>query len=333
MKTAVLGLWLVAALSAAALAGDAGDPRIRDEIGDPHAWSSWRDPQRLRREYSDYRVTPLSTEQFGKGLRWEFKIRAAGQHFSDLFSEFQIGEPFERISIWVRNPERKKIKFFLKLVDCNDHDYAPQPLGVPLGNTADWQRIEFAYGQFRSAPWAHGKKGPLDPPVKSLVLVVVDVDPGEAYRLEFARLEMDRPQKQAFQVVEAIAPRVVDAGSDLAVRLSLKAEQPVRDDYPMVVSLLHVSAGGKRQLWRKWQIDPSVPTSRWKPGEPAALPPVAIHVPRFAAGGATSCTAAWVGPSSACRPVRHWCSTRCDPARAVRFPRRRSGRTTACPRC
>ena len=126
-----------------------------EDFGDGSRWTSTRDANRLDNENYYYRFSAVpEAGRSGKGLRWEFKIRDPKQRYNDLYGNFQIEEPFDRISIWVRNPAKKPILFWMKLVEEDGSDFAPEPLGVPIGATSDWQRVEFRLDQYHVAKWS-----------------------------------------------------------------------------------------------------------------------------------------------------------------------------------
>lgn len=249
------------------------------ELAKPEQWTSQRDAGRLAREDHYYRFSAARDERFGPVLRWEFKIRQAGQGFNDLFSLFAICEPFDEIRLWVRNGGRKPVNFFLKLVDADDGEYAPRPLGVTVSPKPEWQQVRFRYAQFGIAPWYRGRAAPLELPIKSLVLVVTGVQEGEEHQFEFAGLELVRPQARKIKIETSEAPAAIDAGEDLRLRLALSAEEPL-EDHPLVLSLLRDG-----QLYRKWHASLPRPSSQWKPGERIDVKIEPVHFPRYAPGG------------------------------------------------
>ena len=245
----------------------------------PSQWTSQRDAGRLARENDYYRFFASRDERFGPILRWQFKIRQSEQGFNDLFSLFAICEPFDEVRLWVRNGGKRRVTFFLKLVDADDGEYAPRPLGVTLSEKPEWQQVVFRYAQFDIAPWYRGRVAPLELPIKSVVLVLYGVKAGEEHQFDFAGLELVRPQAQKIKIECVGAPAVVKAGQDLRLRLALSAQMPLAD-HPLVLSLL-----GDGQLHRKWQAHLPKPSSQWKPGERVEIAMEPIHFPRYAPGG------------------------------------------------
>ncbi len=251
---------------------------VIDDFGDVSRWNAARDAQRLRNEYDYYRFTSSpASGRSGNGLRWEIKPKLG---YADIYGDFVIDEPFEKISIWVRNAARKPILFWMKLVEEDGSDYRTEPLGAPIGGTADWQRIEFKASQYQVAQWSKDENNSLDFPLKHVVLVVNGLSAGEEYHLDFDDLEVSRPTPEKVALVKAEGPGSVNAGDTASVRLTLSAGEPLRADYALALWCLR---DGK--VYRRWQVQPSVPTSRWKPGEAVEMPAVALTFPRFGGGG------------------------------------------------
>jgi hypothetical protein len=245
----------------------------------PQRWTSTRDSKRLGGENHYYRFFAAQDTRFGQVLRWEFQIRRPEQGFNDLFSLFPIDRPFDEIRMWVRNNGTQPVKFFVKLVDADDGEFAPRPLGVRLEARPEWQQVVFRAGQFATAPWYRGRVAPLEPPIKSLVLVVVDVKAEEKHQFDFAGLELMPARPKRIRVLEVKAPDALEAGQDFQARLALSADEPLADE-PLVLSLVCGS-----QLYRKWREPLPKPTHEWRPGERIQLTTAPIHFPRYAPGG------------------------------------------------
>lgn len=256
-------------------------PQLLEDFSSANRWTSSRDAARLQQENHHYCFdVRAEAGRTGTGLHWEFKVRDPKQGFNDLFSRFSIEEPFERVAIWVRNPQKKRLVFWIKLIDRDGADYAPQPLGVPIGGTDGWQRVEFPLAQYRLAGWSHDKNGKLDFPLQSLGLVVYEVNPGEEYQLDFDDLEVTPSPSEPVSVVRVEGPGQIRAGQEASLHLSLRAAAPLASDYPLTITWKH-----EAKILRAWEVQPAVATSRWKPGQAVALAPITFRVPQFAPGG------------------------------------------------
>ncbi|OGV68720.1 MAG: hypothetical protein A3K19_13265 [Lentisphaerae bacterium RIFOXYB12_FULL_65_16] len=284
MRHAVFSLCLVVLCHTAWSQEEAGRVNVRlDDFSDAAHWSSARDAARLESEYVYYRTAALpEAGRAGDGLRWEFKLRDEKQRFSDVYGALRVDEPFERISVWVRNPAKKAISLWLKLVEADGSDYAPTPMGVPIGGTADWQKVEFSFDQYHVPNWSKDENDSLDLPLKNVVIVVHDLNPGEDYQLDVDDLEISRPAPEKVNVVKVTGPAAgtVDVGRDASLQLSLAAGETLRGDYSLFVRLMH---DGKP--YQAWRVAPPTPTGQWKTGEPVEMPAVTTHFARFAMGG------------------------------------------------
>lgn len=246
---------------------------------DANQWSSLREQSRLNGENEYYRFTQASDERFGQILRWEFKIREPKQEYNDLSGLFPIATPWDEVRLWVRNGGSKATTFFLKLVDSDDAEYAPRPLGVTIPGDGGWHRVSFRYSQFDMAPWYRGRAAPLDLPVKSVGLVFYDVKAGEEHRFDFAGCELLRPPPRDIRVERIDAPTGLSAGEELRLGLTLSAGEAL-DDQPLVLSLIR-----NGQLARKWRVAFPKPLPQWHPDERIAVPIEPLHFPRYAEGG------------------------------------------------
>ena len=288
MRFAAISLCLIVLCQAGLAQEEAGRVKVRlDDFSGAGHWSSARGAGRMEREFVYYRTSTLpEARRKGNGLRWEFKVRDE-KRYTDLcgdmrFCDRPVDEPFDRISIWVRNPARKAISLWLKLVEADGSEYAPTPLGIPIGGTADWQKVEFSFHQYHVANWSKDENDSLDLPLKNIVIVVSDLNPGEDYQLDVDDLEISKPAPEKISLVKVTGPAsaTVNAGSDASLQLSLAAGEPLRGDYSLFVRLMH---DGKP--WQTWRVAPPMPTSQWKPGTPVEMPAVTTHFPLFAPGG------------------------------------------------
>lgn len=270
-------------VSAAALGNDAGAPTtIRlDDFSNTEQWSSARDESRIAKEYIYYRFVNLpDAGRTGKGLRWTFNVLAKEQHFNDLYRNQELVTPFDKISIWVRNPKKKPLTLSLKLVDTEGRDFMPGPVGAPIGGTPDWQQVEFGFAQYRPASWSKDKKHPLELPLAKIAVVVNGVTPGEDYRLDLDDLEITTPIPKKISVVKVGGPTKVRAGSNFALRLTLVSGTPLQGDDSLYIRVVH--AGKQVQALR---VKPDVPTGRWKVNQPIDMPVVSLRLPAFASAG------------------------------------------------
>ncbi len=280
IRTAITAFLVLFAANLTFSAEDGGRIVTRlDGFNDTSKWTSARDTSRLSQEFGNYRFTAVpEAGRSGHGMRWEFK--AIKQSFSDLYGDFLIREPFDRLSIWVRNPQKKPLSFWIKLVEEDGSDFAPALPGVPIGNTGDWQRIEFSLDKYHVASWSKDENSALDFPLKNIVLVVNDVKPGEDYSLDFDDMAVSCPGPEKISLVKFDGPVSVKAGSDMPLRFTLAAAEPLRSDYK-----LSITCARDGKTVKTWQVEPSVPTDRWKPGEAMEMPAVTMHFPLFAAAG------------------------------------------------
>ncbi|MDD4869671.1 MAG: beta-galactosidase [Kiritimatiellae bacterium] len=252
-----------------------------DGFNDISKWTSARDESRINSEFGNYRFTAVpGAGRSGKGMRWDFKVITPKQSYSDLYGNFQIEEPFDRISIRVRNAAKKPISFWIKLIEEDGSDFAAGLPGVPIGNTDDWQRIEFSLDKYHVASWSKDENNTLDFPLKNVVLVATGVKPGEDYSLDFDDLEISCPGPEKVNLMKLEGPASVKAGSEISIRLTLAAGEPLRGDYKLSVMC---TRDGKTV--KMWQVEPPLSTSRWKPGEAVEMPPVMMHLPLFATAG------------------------------------------------
>ena len=244
-----------------------------DETG-VQDWSTARDEQRLRREFS---VSQLTQSEKPAGLRWRFVSK--GVTFNDIFLKRPIAWGLDRVRVHVKN-EAAALTLACKVRDANGAEWTANT--VPLRGHADWQWIEFPRAQWKVASWSRDGDGQLDFPLAYLALIAFNVRPGVEYQVLIDRIEILRPQPPVATLARLSLPAQITAGQPFAFDVSFTLDKPcVQKD-----ALLSFGRSGKG--WFSVPIVLPTPLPEIAPGQRVDLQEIELRVPKYARGGELS---------------------------------------------
>ena len=234
-------------------------------------WSTQRDQERLRKEFSLSQLTAASSPA---ALSWHFVSQAA--RFNDLFLMKPITRPFQSIRLRVRNAAAP-CQFAAKVGDASGAEWTVSP--VPLPQDDRWRWIELPWDKWQVASWSRDADGKLDLPLAYLAVIALGVNPGADYQLQIARVEVVRPTPPMATVDTWQFPAQVRAGETIKLTAHFTLDKPCHESEAQLI----FQRGSERRL----QVPLPLPTplSELQPGQRVELNELALRIPEYIFGG------------------------------------------------
>jgi hypothetical protein len=247
--------------------------RVLCSCDDASAFASTRDAARMKREFTTYSYAAATeTKVKGKSLKWHVKPKAADQTYADIFLAAPPRDPFDAISVWVKNPDGRKMSFWVKLTDADGAQWFVQP--VQLGGTKDWQRFVFFLKDYTVASWSADADGRIDFPLQSIGFVLFDLKPAEDYVVYLDDVEALSAPPTPLDLLRIEAPATVAAGGTLTAQVTVAATGTVATKRDLRLKLLWNDA-----LLASLPLHFAKDTSQWPPGEPQVSEAVSLPLP------------------------------------------------------
>jgi Beta-galactosidase len=238
------------------------------------AWSTARDDERLKREFS---LSELAAAKDSAALQWRFVSR--GIAFNDIFLTKPIERRFDNVRVRIRN-EGAPFELAAKVLDADGAEWTTAK--IPLAQGGDWQWVEFPREQWHVASWSRDADGRLDFPLKHFALIAFGVRPGTEYRLKVQRVEIVRPDRPVATVRTFDLPAGLRAGQECAMRLDFSLDKPCQDDDAALV----FRRGGAVVF--RVPLALTTPLSKVTSGQRVQLDRMEWRVPEYAFGGRMS---------------------------------------------
>ncbi|MFA6546472.1 MAG: hypothetical protein WCS99_18795, partial [Limisphaerales bacterium] len=240
----------------------------------PSDWSTARDDERLKREFS---LSELVAADGPAALQWRFVSRGIG--FNDIFLVKPIARRFDAIRVRVKN-EGEPFDLAVKVRDAGGAEWTAGR--IPLVRGGDWRWIEFPREQWQAASWSRDANGKLDFPLDHFALIAFGVRPGVEYHLKVERIEIVRPDRPVATIHEFDLPANLRAGQSFTARLGFNLDKPCQEEG----ASLAFHRGGEVVL--RLPLLLTTPLSKIVPGQRVQLDRLELRVPEYVFGGKMS---------------------------------------------
>ncbi|MFA6562719.1 MAG: beta-galactosidase [Verrucomicrobiia bacterium] len=240
----------------------------------PRDWSTARDDERLKREFS---LSELVAMKDPAALRWRFVSRGIG--YNDLFLMKPIERRFDAVRVRVKN-EGEPFELAVKVRDAGGAEWTASR--IPLARGGDWRWIEFPRAQWHAASWSRDADGKLDFPLAYFALIAFGVRPGIEYQLKVQCIEIVRPDRPVATIHEFDLPARLPADRSFVARLGFSLDKPCQEED----AALTFRRGGVVKL--RLPLALTTPLSRITPGQQVQFDRLELSVPEYAFGGKMS---------------------------------------------
>lgn len=157
---------------------------------------------------------------------WELRPRGEANAWAELASKRLPAGRLDAVSVWVKNPQGRRVVLQVKLRDADGADYVALP--VALGDERNWREVAFCLPDYVLAAWSKDPHPGLDFPLKGLSLMVGGLQPGVLHTLYFDDLcvhvapSTPPAPLPRFDVIALGAPGEVEVGKPVALRVRLR---------------------------------------------------------------------------------------------------------------
>lgn len=238
---------------------------------DAKDWSTCRDEERLRQEFS---LSEVGLAADPPALRWRFVSR--GITFNDLFLMQPVARRFDRLRALVRN-DGEGFRLAAKVRGADGAEWTAE--GTVLPARGDWQWVEFPWAAWHVASWSRDTDGKLDFPLASVTLIAFDLRAGLEYDLRVQRLEVERPTPPLATVSEFRLPKTLRAGEPFEVSLAFSLDRPTEEATGWLV--FEREGGAAMRL----PLPLPGPLSGVQPGAVVQIAKARLALPQYAWGG------------------------------------------------
>ncbi len=192
---------------------------------DATEFTSGRTPTRPLFDFSAYNLSTTDKARVaGSSLRWQFCSMAKEQAWARLAYCRSLSEPFDAISLHIKNPNGHALSLHLEALDADGIWYSS-----PVGSLADernWRQLTFYLRDFAPQAAQTDPRLGVNFPIIWLAIVVEPLALGTPYTLYLDELESHQAPRQTVEVGDLHTPTALAPGEAIPVRATLVFERP-----------------------------------------------------------------------------------------------------------
>ena len=168
----------------------------------------------------------------GKALKWRVRPSPHRDNTARLCCLGDLRQPFDALSLWVKNPEGREIGFRMGMTDADGVSWSAG--WVAIGAMQDWRQLFFGLSDFKGGDDGQQPVFPL----RSLSLTISGLHPAADTVLYFDEIESHTAPPAAITLARVEAPETAVAGQSFPARVIVSVTEPVKTPRVLCLRLL-----------------------------------------------------------------------------------------------